>query len=257
MTNKKGLLVFIIILTCAAAFVFALSEGTHEFRDNECVLCHFDVRNRPDEIKSTLLIACEGCHPETRRIQSHPSNIYPSMAIPKDLPLTDSKLTCLTCHYVHPKEQMRLVDNRYFLRRLSRGMYFCSICHQFDDKRHIVLTNVHRSTFEEVDSTSRIDTVSLACIECHDSHLSKPANTLSAGLWRHSGSLNHPVGLPYSRATLKRQREFRPAVVLNKKMTLFDGKIGCGTCHSVYSKESNMLVMDNRGSRLCLECHIK
>jgi predicted CXXCH cytochrome family protein len=256
MMNRNGWLALLFILTCIAALVFALSEGAHEFRDNECILCHVDARNRPDVIKPLTSMTCESCHSEMRRLQSHPSEIYPSRPIPIDLPLTDGKMTCLTCHYVHPKKKMRLVENRYFLRRLSRGIYFCSICHEFDDKRHIVLTNVHRSSFEELDSTTRIDKISLTCIECHDSHISK-SDALRAGVWRHSSSLNHPIGLSYSKVTLKRLREFRPEGVLHRKMKLFDGKIGCGTCHSIYSQEKNMLVMDNSGSRLCLECHIK
>jgi predicted CXXCH cytochrome family protein len=36
---------------------------------------------------------------------------------------------------------------------------------------------------------------------------------------------------------------------------LFDGNLGCGSCHSAYSKEPHLLVMNNRGSKLCLSCH--
>lgn len=45
------------------------------------------------------------------------------------------------------------------------------------------------------------------------------------------------------------------AFYLDQMIRLYSGRLGCGTCHSVYSKHAKHLVMDNRGSRLCIACH--
>ena len=60
---------------------------------------------------------------------------------------------------------------------------------------------------------------------------------------------------------------------LDPAIRLIDGRIGCGTCHVPYTEANHqtlsnersafpsvpdpLLVMDNRRSELCLECHIK
>jgi predicted CXXCH cytochrome family protein len=45
--------------------------------------------------------------------------------------------------------------------------------------------------------------------------------------------------------------------MLRKEVKLYEGKIGCGSCHNIYSKEKYMLVISNDSSVLCLECHLK
>jgi predicted CXXCH cytochrome family protein len=55
----------------------------------------------------------------------------------------------------------------------------------------------------------------------------------------------------------KKMNEYRPAGMLDKNISLFDGKVGCGTCHNIYSQIRNLLVLDNARSKLCLECHLK
>jgi hypothetical protein len=67
---------------------------------------------------------------------------------------------------------------------------------------------------------------------------------------------DHPIGVQY-RATRSSGDEVRlvPANRLDKRVRLFDNTVGCGSCHSVYSKQSNQLVMSNLGSKLCLTCH--
>ena len=49
--------------------------------------------------------------------------------------------------------------------------------------------------------------------------------------------------------------EEEAAFYLDQMIRLYSGRLGCGTCHSVYSKHAKHLVMDNRGSRLCIACH--
>jgi predicted CXXCH cytochrome family protein len=84
-----------------------------------------------------------------------------------------------------------------------------------------------------------------------------PISSLGAGRWYHYNRKNHPVGISYEEISRKEKKKFRPISMLRKEIRLFNGKIGCGTCHNIYSKEPYMLVIDNEGSRLCLECHNK
>ena len=69
--------------------------------------------------------------------------------------------------------------------------------------------------------------------------------------------LNHPVGVSLDRVAVKKPREFNLPQTLPKEIRLFNGKIGCGTCHNAFSNEKSMLVMNNYRSRLCLKCHNK
>ncbi len=100
--------------------------------------------------------------------------------------------------------------------------------------------------------------MSLECIECHIASLNVPTASLGAGIWNHeSREMNHPIGIYHERISAQKMRYYRPSSMLPKEIRLFNGKIGCGTCHNVYSKEPFMLVLNNFKSRLCLECHIK
>ena len=77
---------------------------------------------------------CVGCHTTGGKMSetiSHPVNVVPSMAIPRDLP-TDAhgRMTCITCHTFHQGGYRDAGGNkRYFLRR-QRGKAFCYTCHK-------------------------------------------------------------------------------------------------------------------------------
>jgi len=75
---------------------------------------------------------CTGCHTGGGKMTanlSHPFNITPSMAIPRDLPLARGRLTCITCHTFHEGYRDAKGNKRYFLRR-QRGRAFCYSCHK-------------------------------------------------------------------------------------------------------------------------------
>jgi predicted CXXCH cytochrome family protein len=135
-------------------------------------------------------------------------------------------------------------------------MTFCITCHGINEKGHIVFENVHQGSYQVTDLGGSLDTYSLQCVECHDSRLYKP---FGAGTWEHLTfpRFKHPVGVSLREIAAKRPREFNSPAGLPPETRLFDGKIGCGTCHNGYSKEKNMLVMNNYRSRLCMTCHIR
>ena len=257
--SRFRLLLPFLILATVAATVYGLSGQSHEFPDSKCGLCHFDEKNEPAKIRPAITDACNACHGELEMKKSHPSDVYPTMQVPQDMPLTEGRLTCLTCHYAHLKDEtLPFTQNDKFLRKQVRGIFFCSICHSIDKNRHIVFENVHSGSYTVKDRSTRIDRMSLECIECHDSYMKSRADTLGAGTWNHSSkSTGHPIGINYKKIRAKNSHKFRPEVVLSREIRLFNGNIGCGTCHNIYSQEKKMLATSNMKSRLCLGCHIK
>jgi predicted CXXCH cytochrome family protein len=255
---QTKLTIITLVIIGFAVFVSAVFRDPHNFTQRECSICHIDVENSPVDIKSDITYSCEICHTNYSASQSHPSDVQPTLSIPNDMPLMNGRLTCLTCHYAHVDNNAQYSKKHYFLRRPIRGIIFCSSCHKIDEKRHIVFRNVHKGVYDEMDTTTRIDPMSLECIECHDSYMSGPRDSLGAGRWSHfTRKFAHPIGISYRNATNNKARKFRAEQTLRKEVKLYNGKIGCGTCHNVYSKERAILSMNNTGGRLCTECHIK
>lgn len=76
----------------------------------------------------------------------------------------------------------------------------------------------------------------------------------SAGSWRSE----HPIGVRYDSLGNPRQvPQFQPVGALPAQLRLFGGKLGCGTCHSVYSGVEGMRAVSDLRGGLCLSCHIK
>lgn len=94
-------------------------------------------------------------------------------------------------------------------------------------------------------------------MECHDGSAGPDAGShpLAFGAGMSETSSEHPVGVFLRETERTRGGDFRIATNPDERIRLFGGKVGCGSCHSVYSPEPADLVMSNRGSRLCLSCH--
>jgi len=254
----KILIGVIFIFLFITSMVSGISREGHKFSQSDCIRCHTDEKLTPLSMKPTIDFECISCHSDLETQKSHPVNVYPSMNIPADLPLVDGRLSCITCHFVHPENSIGFITDNNLLRRQTKGVLFCTTCHRVDSKGHIILGNIHPGSYQETDGSTRLDPLTLQCIECHDTYLRVPVSSLGAGRWYHYNKrANHPIGVSYVDISREKRNEFRPVSMLRKEIRLFDGKIGCGTCHSIYSKEPYMLVIDNEGSRLCLECHNK
>jgi len=257
---KRRFVLVPLLLAALVAFVYGVFQPPHRFTQSECQICHVDAKNSPEAIKSDVTYSCEFCHADHAAARSHPTDVRPVLSIPNDMPLMDGRLTCLTCHYAHSGGSNPFQKKKhYFLRRPIRGIIFCSSCHKIDENRHIAFGNIHKGVYEETDSTTRVDRMTLECIECHDQEMTEERlGTLGAGSWTHySKSFNHPVGSTYRDFSTKFRRKYRPENTLRKEVKLYNGKIGCGTCHDMYSKEKGMLSLSNRTGNLCTECHIK
>jgi len=109
-----------------------------------------------------------------------------------------------------------------------------------------------------------LDSRSLQCMGCHDGSIAESDNmrVTNPSLFGQPGSgggpsigQTHPVGVDYASAALAR-REFESSGSLRRgAVRLVEGKVGCTSCHSPYSKNARLLVVSNAGSALCLRCH--
>lgn len=234
------------------------TNDPHRISKRECAWCHVDADRDPSNLKTMFNSKCVGCHADLKKSTVHPVDILPNISIPGDMPLSNGKLGCITCHFFHPFSDKYKNRSGNLLRRPGKGAVICASCHQINGKRHVVFENIHRDSYRLSARNRRLDTYTLQCVECHDRYLDRSFGSVTKGRRsRFKGLSNHPVGVPFDRVAVKKPRKFNPPHALPEEIRLFNGKIGCGTCHNAFSNEKSMLVMNNWQSRLCLKCHIK
>lgn len=230
----------------------------HRLSQNECDRCHVDAENDPARLKLVSNTRCVSCHADLKQSQPHPVDITPRMLLPDDMPLVNGKLGCITCHYFHPSSDKNKIRSRNLLRRPVTGTFFCAACHRTDVKGHMVFENIHLDSYRQSDRDSSLDIYTLQCVECHDTYLDRSFGSDAAGKRsRFNRRSNHPVGVSLAQISAGNPQKFNHPSTLPQNVRLFNGKIGCGTCHNAFSVEKSMLVMSNWRSRLCLRCHIK
>ena len=231
----------------------------HRVSRRECAACHLDADKNPAGLKPMSNSKCVSCHADLKESRPHPVDITPDISVPADMPLVRGKLGCITCHFFHPSSDKFRNRSGNLLRRPGRGAVFCVECHQIDEREHIAFENIHRDSYRRLSvGNSRLDIYTLQCVECHDKYLDRSFGSFAGGgPNRISGLSSHPVGVSLERIAAKKPRRFNFPHALPREIRLFNGKIGCGTCHNAFSKEKSMLVMNNWRSRLCLKCHKK
>ncbi len=205
---------------------------------------------------------CFTCH-RFESVLSHPVNVRPSLAMPVSFPLQGGLITCQTCHDAGTRHTSLRAP--VGVRGGKAGAGLCVQCHQgtsgSTSSSHAI--RLGKAHFQSSNGTllaartTGLDAESRSCLACHDG---TAASDTGAHTFRNNNlepASEHPVGVPL-RATLTRiERDFGLVSVatLDKRVRLANGVIGCGSCHSVYSREKSQLVMSNQKSRLCLSCH--
>lgn len=120
------------------------------------------------------------------------------------------------------------------------------------------------------------DGVSKLCLSCHDGTVALDSfggttgTTFMAGVPLKGTDLSddHPVSFTYDTTLATTDGELHdPAVALSglggggtiADDLLFGGTMQCASCHDVHNgfDNTNLLVIDNTGSALCLTCHDK
>jgi len=257
--------VSLLFLALGLCIIWAVANfKIHDF-EGKCLECHKDMPDKDTKREKLIFVdeidsLCGRCHTINKN-KSHPINIRPG----KDNPLTahldkNGLITCTTCHDIHKEDK---TSNRQELAGLLwghvKGKAFCFICHNNEAEginwRHQTAIPYAHSLgrLTENAASSLLDKYSTECLSCHDGTISKfPQVQVKQGNWQHGIGISHPIGINYPRS-----EEFVDIESLPKNIRIFDSKIGCLSCHDIYGKQKNLLVMDNKKSRLCLACHKK
>lgn len=204
---------------------------------------------------------CASCH-QFDRGMSHPVNIRPSMAVPASLPLENGLITCMTCHA--PDSDHGAAKSAVGVRPGDSAASHCMQCHKAESP---LTRSVHATALKRAHlpvskgsqgrhgTPGNLDSDSRQCLECHDGAAGMEAGSHQLRLGAMDTATDHPIGVPMLATERTKDGDFKLARHLEPHIRLFDGNIGCGTCHTPYSPEPSLLVMSNRGSRLCLSCH--
>ena len=203
---------------------------------------------------------------------------------PLDVPLPEDILgstsldqfpvvTCLSCHQPQELDGNDIIDEEtdYFLQ--DPGFVSCESCHvslsgsirqqshwNFSQKAHLVSLTPGSSADKTSDefSISGIDTESNTCLSCHDEvTVTIPGMNESRQqkAQRFKSMSDHPIGMNYQYLLSQNPMYFNSLMGMEKTIRMFDGRVGCGSCHSLYSDTPSNLVLDNEDSAICHTCH--
>jgi predicted CXXCH cytochrome family protein len=254
-----------------------LSTSLHHF-DLACGRCHeggvsedgagFVTSGLSSEVDINVSCTLSGCH-EYDRVLNHPVDISPTGLVPEDLPLDSfNRITCLTCH--DPETSINETPPKDRPLQVPDGMEFCASCHstmsgtskeqshwQFSTKAHLESIGPNRFSQNTELPSGLLDPESQSCLSCHEGITATVSGNVGSS--QHAGGLdmmaNHPIGMSYSGVASANALRYNRLSSVNLDIRLFDGKMGCGSCHSLYSGLKKNLVQDNTGSSLCFECH--
>ena len=136
MTAKSTILSMLILFTCVPGCSTLMDHGSAAKPDQgqvagtlpeikkDCTICHTsgDVRKGTAQLKKPVTELCLDCHPGRKSPTEHKVDIVPSMKV-KQLPLTEGKMTCVTCHDPH--------RNPYGKMLRARKRDLCILCHPY------------------------------------------------------------------------------------------------------------------------------
>lgn len=247
----------------------SLAAPTHDFT-GRCEQCHLsDPAGGTLVFTSDIATLCRECH-ERFGTNSHPSQGTPSMAFPPEFLWDtkgdlDKKLSCATCHAPHADAGG---TNLYALRGSATGTDFCRRCHSDEVTaagRHLAASFLAHpqtgtatqtsGTLALASSTEELDPISAGCVNCHDGS-GGPHAGFCLLLQKREGCGGHIIGASYADLAADNP-ELHSVSQVMEKLSLYEGKIGCATCHNIYSHVGPMLAVDNSGSALCRICHNK
>jgi predicted CXXCH cytochrome family protein len=193
-------------------------------------------------------------------------------------------LTAIAGLFIAGTASAQIIDSVHDFRTETGSTDICAFCHTPHAADAAVseaplwdhaltsktFTTVYDST--TMDATMSGNTalwgISRLCMSCHDGTVAVDSyggvagsNTMaSVTAWQTVGanyrtadiSQEHPISIPPT-DTLVRNTPSNPAT------KYFGGNVECASCHDVHdqSGQSNLLVMDNAASAMCLSCHDK
>ncbi len=214
---------------------------------------------------------CVKCHQWDTNL-SHPIDVPILAERAKGLPLVGGKVTCLTCHDPEKADghQGQKPRGRTFLRVEGDARTLCVRCHASASTQRVrehglALGRAHiqgKSPGAQAApaGAGRMDPESTSCTSCHDGTSAPDAGSHQSRWGSDDLATDHPVGVKVQsrpRSRTSEEMRFVEASSIDKRVRLFDRAVGCGSCHSLYSRQEKLLVMSNVGSQLCLKCHVQ
>ncbi len=204
---------------------------------------------------------CRSCHEVTQPLFNHPVDVRPSMAIPNAMPLERGRLACTTCHEadVNAHARSRQAHDGMLRDGGTPGTAFCASCHGGESTGHT--TGIGKAHLQWQDrsasgsagsdmfgsplgTATSLHSETNTCLSCHD------------GGMAHDIGNSHPVGVEYRpNFSDDRTRDMVDVAHLDSRIRLFNGQLGCGSCHSPYADTDMLLVMTNQRGELCKSCH--
>ncbi len=209
---------------------------------------------------------CATCH-DLPSSTSHPVGVR-ARAIP-GLPLENGRMDCGTCHLesVLGTDHAMGTSGEPHLRLPASEL--CVSCHGTDADQnpvlfHAILTGrAHASEPGPGAPGFGLDQESRACLACHDGSAAPFARIVEGQPGGARSRMpvdlerDHPVGVDYDPWKGSGTAQLHPQSSLPPTVQLPGGRLGCNSCHSTYSGLPRMLSVEQRGSRLCLTCHVK
>ena len=90
------------------------------------------------------------------------------------------------------------------------------------------------------------------CIVCHDGSTASIAHYCTVDC-----SVVTPHSIMKDYPPVLKEDSYAPVKSLEEKgIRLFNGKLGCVSCHDLKKTKKSHLIMDNAGSALCFSCHL-
>ncbi len=230
---------------------FASAKNRH-LDSTACQTCHLAgnavTAGNAHQLIDTQERLCKGCHIDALAV-SHPSGFQAGRLLPAEYPVDwKGDLTCSSCHLVHG-------DNPGLMRGDKRGKELCLSCHEIEffyqmaDGGVSVLNGVHLAQPPKNSFIEILDSRSQHCMSCHYENVREVSGVILA----HSQTtMPHPVGVQYNASG---KEKYHALDTLSEKITLPDGKLSCVSCHQAYNEKHGELVMSNKGSALCFQCH--
>ena len=245
----------------------------HHF-DLPCQTCHSSAPDK-DNLNSDISSLCStpGCH-NYDPILNHAVDIVPHGQIPAEMPLdSNQRMTCLTCHDSSKVSKKNQTNSTRLLQIPQDSTNrFCGQCHtviggsfrvishwQFSNLAHLETINPNAAGSEKpVRSSGRLDIETKNCLSCHDNiRVTIPSlnETESQKRARWGTMTDHPVGIDYRNFALQKSNMFFYPRRNPDRVRLFDGKVGCGSCHTLYAKNKAQTNETLDRGRICLQCH--
>lgn len=273
MKRKTAFVLFLLAAGISFVVVYSLEMEPHTFSRDKCRTCHVTDPSGNvvgKKLAGPITVLCEKCHAKIfKGGYLHPVNVRPkNVRIPADFPLSPSgQIVCSTCHDIHASYSTPYGTLSHYLRRQEEGKQFCQVCHEgaLTKKGHMGTIGVahFQPKYTQSSSSQTIDPMSKDCLSCHDGSFASSVS-IRAGRWTHRKELirndsgSHPIGMDYESARVAKggRSLLKPVGMIDRRIRLFDGKVGCGSCHDPYSTIEKRLVMSDVRSSLCFACHL-